>query len=75
MSKLPLSDIIVHLQNVSKEIAKVDSELAVRINQSILDLQHLDTLSKADKVIDRTKKIAEIVGPLMKLIYEFFKGP
>ena len=73
MAKPTLSEIIFRLQEISRQASEFDAELSAKINQEILDLQKMDTTSKADQVIDRVKKIVEILTPFSKIIYEHFK--
>ncbi len=72
MSKPTLSKTIKLLQEISKQALTFDAELSTKIDQAIRDLEELDS-SKADQIIDRAQKIADVLAPITKLIYEYFR--
>lgn len=69
MEKKSISQIIIELEAISK-IAP--PEISVKIEQKILELKELNSRSKTDIWIERMKDLSELLGPIMKILYEGF---
>ena len=73
--KKSVNDIIKEVKEIQSSLPE-DSKQYRQLDASISDLEQLKDPSQIDIILDRTKKISDILSSAMKIFYEFITfGP